>query len=1414
MLNNSKKYPVYLSILLLFLVCLSVDINVDPKLVIPENNGKFSFPFGAAIAGPIYLVGNDALGSHENITGTGEPGDPYVIRDLIITNTTGSCIEIINTSKYIEIINCSLVGFGNTLKGAIHLKNASNVKIYNNTATNSIHGIRIEDSTNIALYQNNITFSSSNAIFCWNVYNALIFNNTIYNNSYGVHFHTAGYNYNISIYNNKFANNSRVAVDLYNMFLVSISNNTFTNESYSITTNYYVISLSNSTNTTISRNSLVSRGGITISTTSHNCTIDSNIISILQPNPTGFNGIDCSSSNNLTIINNSIFTPAQYGIYLTSISTCNMINNTIDHAYYSGIYCTASSFLNIINNTAIKSDAYNGIDVRTSSQVFIFKNIANDNYRTGISVYSCPNSIIVNNTALKNSQYSSFYFAGISLETSANSIIENNTCNYNKKHGIRLDSLSNCNITNNIIMHNEYNGVYLRNANWNNITRNYILNSTDNSLCYIDDPFGNGIYMDSSDYNKIFNNQIINNSNNGVYLEYIDSCEIFENTIKGSDNAGLFLESSSYIYIYKNEISFCSDYGICDSEGYQNRIYQNEISDNDDIGVYLEDCDDFLVYLNLFYRNENYNALEEDCPEDVLWIYWNYYDDYHVRYPTAVVNGSFWSIPYAWSANTLYDYYPLVNPSLNPPNVPDAPLLSNLDGLSKFPTYELNWDLVVGAQSYLIYVDYEYLTTVPSSTTSFSITLSLGEHNIYITAYNTTGQSLWSNIVFIVQISPSAGEFTFNTDWIIEWDLTSDIRLKDLPKIWGLPDFFFVVWTNDTYSGGDGQIVLSKWNYNGVCFWNSSYSNVSIEFSMGADIWSDGLYIYTAGTAKDSEDNWGILMIKWDLDGNIIKEKFFFSEYTREVIVMTGFSDYIYTTGNYIEDSSEETIFYVEIIKWNKTSLEVVNSHLWRSNEEYYQFPNAIYIDNSILYVVGYVRPYSSFGFLLTYSLNLALNNVAIDFLDASDYPDYRIQSITSDSSNLYLIGITSEELIFIKIAKSDGFRTISFIEMTQPVIYSSGMYQGYIWAAGGVRIIHPTEGLIQAAYIFQITPTGVLVNVSYVVDDFFCDFIIHDDSFILTHLYTYLLFGEIQIYNSKIYIFDPPFVIPFGTALGTPVILTQGQTITEFSIVITWTGVSGATNYRIYVNNLLYNVVTSTSCIIYFAEYKDYEIYITASNAIIESLASNKIVIKVREPSPSGEILAGMAAIGGVTGAVASNIAGSQGAGNITKRGFGRKRKLNLQPDTTSQGATISGDEPIPMESLQSQVGVAVPGDYVGLFDKFRLLWEHMPSNIKKSVFRSLNRFFKFKDEASIDMFTAFQNLSNDFFKACTLIREGKLNEAVSMLDKISKESHNKEFSDLALESEQLSDIAKNEPQSMPKRTTSLNTKEELLNE
>ena len=129
--NHTKSYRIrilaFLCIFLLLFPMLIELIPVNNKL--NSESEEVLFPKISENRGEIKIYGNDDF-TIENGTrsGTGAAGDPYIISDWNIGNPgSGICIEILNTTKYFEIKNCTL----SNAEIGIQIQNATNVKIIN-----------------------------------------------------------------------------------------------------------------------------------------------------------------------------------------------------------------------------------------------------------------------------------------------------------------------------------------------------------------------------------------------------------------------------------------------------------------------------------------------------------------------------------------------------------------------------------------------------------------------------------------------------------------------------------------------------------------------------------------------------------------------------------------------------------------------------------------------------------------------------------------------------------------------------------------------------------------------------------------------------------------------------------------------------------------------------------------------------------------------------------------------------------------------------------------------------------------------------------------------------------------------------------------------------------------------------------
>ncbi|MCZ7405259.1 MAG: right-handed parallel beta-helix repeat-containing protein, partial [Candidatus Methanoperedens sp.] len=239
------------------------------------------------------------------------------------------------------------------------------------------------------------------------------------------------------------------------------------------------------------------------------------------------NGIYIQSSNN-TITNNTAdntVSPNNIGINLENSNNNILINNTLTSNTNDGIYLHSSSNNTLTNNNA--SSNFYGIDIETSSNNKLANNTANSNNNYGIYFYSSDCNNLTNNNASNNTNN-----VGIYLESSSNNRLINNTANSNYD-GIYLVS-SNYNILTSNTANSNHDGIYIDSSNYNILTNNNASNNTNDV----------GIRFDYSDYNNLTSNTA-NSNYDGIYLESSNSNTLTNNTAGNNTDSGIHLYSYS-----------------------------------------------------------------------------------------------------------------------------------------------------------------------------------------------------------------------------------------------------------------------------------------------------------------------------------------------------------------------------------------------------------------------------------------------------------------------------------------------------------------------------------------------------------------------------------------------------------------------------------------------------------------------------------------------------------------------------------------------------------------------------------------------------------------------------------------------------------------------------------------------------
>ena len=527
-------------------------------------------------------------------SGSGTYNNPYLIEGLEINGTeSGSCIQIANSSVYFTIRDCTL---------------------YNSGGGSADAGIKLEDTSNGTLINNNCSNNGWNGILLYNGCK----NNTVSGN-------IASGNNN-GIFLSTFSE--------YNIISGNIVNNNADNG----------IGLSNCGDNKILENNASSNHeeGIYVGFVTHDNLISGNIVknSLL-------NGIELRRSKGNIIRENVLYNNSQYGISVLDQSWYNkIIENSITNSSKHGIYILETGNNTISRNTIINSTQY-GIYLDEASNNTLFGNSVKNNLLHGIYLfYACDNNNITGNKASNNSQN------GIFLNHDCvNNIISENSVNENLGDGIRLwDECENNTITYNNITDNTENGLYMFvQCHGNTIYRNNASCNIENGIlirsgCRLNNITNNNanknskngiILHDSCDFNTISRNIANNNSQNGFeFIFHCDKNNITENTGYFNNYDGFSLNyTCNYNLLSNNYFSYNLNCGVNLTNGvYRNRVCKNVASFNSKSGISITANLEYLypntIYSNILHNN-SYAGIQIMNSQDISIIEnelgYNYY---------------------------------------------------------------------------------------------------------------------------------------------------------------------------------------------------------------------------------------------------------------------------------------------------------------------------------------------------------------------------------------------------------------------------------------------------------------------------------------------------------------------------------------------------------------------------------------------------------------------------------------------------------------------------------------------------------------------------------------------------------------------------------------------------------------------
>ncbi|MFW9993055.1 MAG: NosD domain-containing protein [Candidatus Odinarchaeota archaeon] len=412
-------------------------------------------------AQPIVITGNDGFGT--NFTGSGTPGDPYVLKDVVINVGGPPGINISNTDKYFRIENVIVNGSTNGETAGIHLTNVTNGQIINSIVANSTYGFGLVNSSHNALTGNtayNNTWDGFIVVFS-SKFNTLT-GNTAYNNGKA---EDGVINMNLAS-KAKVASTGMALVQGNGFTIQSSSNNTLTGNTAYNNSGYGFYLFSSSDNNTLTENSATGNiNGFELLSSSHN-TLSGNsafnnsgviVVAALSRTKAGLTkianvqgeiaivgaGFSLSGVSNYNTLVENTANENTHGFSLSGASNFNtLVENTANENTH-GFYLYGSSF-----NTLTDNNAYNngwGVDNGMNEGGFTVYASSHNNTLIGNNASKSVNCFYLgsssNNTLSGNTAINSY--RGFSLWSSShNNTMTGNTVYNSTNYGIVLSSSS------------------------------------------------------------------------------------------------------------------------------------------------------------------------------------------------------------------------------------------------------------------------------------------------------------------------------------------------------------------------------------------------------------------------------------------------------------------------------------------------------------------------------------------------------------------------------------------------------------------------------------------------------------------------------------------------------------------------------------------------------------------------------------------------------------------------------------------------------------------------------------------------------------------------------------------------------------------------------------------------------------
>lgn len=347
---------IFLLFFSLFVVFLTQSSQSTIAAFSSSNNANDSQFSAYEDWGHIYIENNTALADFSN-SGTGAPGDPFIIDNYNITSTNSNGITITGISQYVSIRD-NLIQVSDS---GIFLDGVPSglVSVIDNIAIFCDIGIELSDSPNMLVSGNNCSYSSSIGIYLdyaphcevfdntcegnWRAMRVYISNNctvkgnTVTNNEYGMFFETSE---SAWIEDNICTGNTNEAIDFSNgCHYSTVTLNYCSN-------NFQGLHLDSSEELTITRNTCLVNGGegLFLLNTAF-CSVTYNDFVYADTGLYLFEVDNTTLSNNHVVNNN-------FGVYFQRSESNEYFNNSMQTNTDYGLALDTDSHYNSIHHNA------------------------------------------------------------------------------------------------------------------------------------------------------------------------------------------------------------------------------------------------------------------------------------------------------------------------------------------------------------------------------------------------------------------------------------------------------------------------------------------------------------------------------------------------------------------------------------------------------------------------------------------------------------------------------------------------------------------------------------------------------------------------------------------------------------------------------------------------------------------------------------------------------------------------------------------------------------------------------------------------------------------------------------------------------------------------------------------------------